>query len=308
MLIYLVEYKTMKGINMDKIIQVMLIMIVVVAGEMFIVNNFKKTNQVLELILKYIKSISGILSIIILLIVYLVYRYKIALEDKQSEVYGLCTSIVNIGLSNLITINFIQKVFNWKNVKDAIERERLAIIRADKVIDIYLSSYLIYFYQLITPITNRDYKNYINDITKDFDVKDMLDMYFPSDVMTDSFDIPVIELFYKYEDELRKCIEENILHINFEYYNDIYECLRKYIVISRENDYRSFILSSGKANSKMILDIIKNYEGDFLKDLQSGKLRSNIILPYVRLWTVLIDERNILLEYRKKLQEIMNDR
>lgn len=105
---------------------------------------------------------------------------------------------------------------------------------------------------------------------------------------------------------------EMIQNIDFKYNEQLKEIIMQFVEKSIEYDMRGAILgniatyssSSGKQITETIMEYIKDTSHDWVGKGQRGELNSNTMLPYVRLYSLLKIEIELIGNYKDYIANI----
>ncbi|TLD82659.1 hypothetical protein LS70_006725 [Helicobacter sp. MIT 11-5569] len=261
---------------------------------------------------KWIKSAAGVVSVVLFITSIILLAITWSDYGNFSErvatninniLFGLATNLLGI----IVTVSFVQYFIDRQSEKDKHRKENLKIKRYDRIMRVLLERYLMYFKCLTTPIEIRN-KNDPLRMLDQFKFEDMCDLYRSSLYICEGLFESSIELFYESEEILRNYMVKMIQNINFKYNEQLKEIIMDFVEKSIEYDVRGAVLRNmttycgEKRNSETIMEYIKDTSQDWIGKEQRGKLNSNIMLPYTRLYKLL----KIEIELIKGYEEYMN--
>lgn len=231
----------------------------------------------------------------------------ITVHYKTSETFSWSDYECNIAtelFGILITIIFVDNLFNRHNKNKAKQDEKSKIIRNHKIICIYITFYARQLHCITTAMEKRFKSNV--QLEKEFSLQDLQYLYAPTLLLTESIQQSSIECFFKYEQELKNAFINTLNTIDFEFYPHVSKIIENFIEISTAFDVRAVILDNKKNNTllDLFISMLKSDEiYERYEEYKNNRLRSNGILPYLMLYDMLKEEQKILLSY---LSEIRN--
>ncbi|GHU92376.1 hypothetical protein FACS189479_01110 [Spirochaetia bacterium] len=261
----------------------------------------KKTKKLRIPVLSLI--ITGVLLIIITVLAFINYqKYDASISEYIS---GTITELIGI----IITVIFVQVLFDKKSEKEESSDERSDIKRMHNVLNLYINKYIMYFNCVASTLENRNKSNVFK--TGNFSIKDICDLHKASLLTNEGMLTPSIDGFCEIEHKIREYIITIIERIDFKYYSKIGDILMGYIHTSMQYDSSGQLLnaknmtSGGKPEieraSKMILEHGEDFFQEFLK---GNRQTANMMHPYVFLFLMMQTEREILLRYLDEAQKI----
>lgn len=191
------------------------------------------------------------------------------------------------------------------------KREISRIKGVNKVLQVYIDKYTVFYYCVVTPIENRD--NNKTSLVENFMLSDMRDLYMQTLLITEEPFRSSIDAFYETEtilrNELTRLVTENV----FQDYQQIERIFTDFNYISISNDSRSAILGYRNetiGNRKLtdyIHDILKDGTVDKLyQDYLDGKDQSaNLGHPFIILANMMKKERTLILQYQEEINKIL---
>ncbi len=263
---------------------------------------------------KWIKSAAGVVSIILFAISMILLAVACSdcgnLSDRMSNninniLFGLATNLLGI----IVTVSFVQHFIDKQNAKSEYREENLKIKRYDRFMSVLLTRYLMYFNCVTTPMERRSENDPLR-LSSQFEFEDMCDLHKQSLYTCEGIFESSIELFYKSEEILRNYMIEMIQNIDFKYNEQLKEVIMQFIEKSIEYDMRGAILgniktySGEKQMTETIMECIKEASYDWVGKGQRGELNSNMMLPYVQLYSLLKIEIELIGSYKKYIANI----
>ena len=259
-------------------------------------------------IIKWVKTPAGIISCTILaatilLVVFNELCFQTKLEDYTS---GVVTGFIGI----IVTVVFVQFLFDRKNIHDSKAQEGKAIARANRVLQNYLSRYKLLYYCIATPIADRDFKN--ATMPDAFTLKDMRDLHQPSLLITLSITKPSVDSFLEIELTIRNHMIAMLNNIDFKYYSEIGTILLSFIETSILGDVRGsfFVMPNmffGKEETAKIIHRMLDEDADELyRKIRAGEegKGAHLVHPYILLYAMMNDERGLIRQYNEHVSRI----
>lgn len=262
--------------------------------------------KIINRIQKYLKSPAGISSIVILLIVLILIllNQSIFQTDISDYTSGLVTELIGM----IITICFVQSLFDRKNEKDMQNNENKQIRRADKVFQVYYAKYVEYF----NNITSKTYSQN-STLNEHFQMSDMSGLYrIPNNLLDGLVTSSCIELFFCFELKIREIFIEMLNNIDFKYNSEIEEILEQFIESSITFDPRKTLLNAQniKVGEKNMAEedakTLENEGNDFYKKYITEEKTppASVLTPYLILYVLLNEEKDIINRYQKVICSI----
>ncbi len=226
-------------------------------------------------------------------------------EFKENLVNEFVFSIAVSIFASMILVWFIDEI--EKNIQDKKNRddEKAAIKRFDKVLSLYLERYIILFYCVSTPLLNRDFNSV--EMPMKFSLKDMRDLHYMTTLIKESFSNSSVEAFLQSELQLRKEIISITEKYSFEYYPKFSELFTEFVRVSLRYDTHGAIIFNQRTDKdiEFIKDLLENHADEYLSKMLSGEhLHANAAHPYIFLYLMMNEQRDIILKYQKALQEL----
>lgn len=263
--------------------------------------NFKKPSSIIK-----IAIIIVILGLICLIIAFLPFGYfsRNVTNNINSTLIGFGTGLI----LTAITISFIQYFLDQQKfkIKEEIERkqERDNLIKLDRIMEIFITKYIIYFNCVTIPISKRFNNNELQ-LNLDFEFKDIKDLFLPSLYLFNDFSKSSIELFYEYEIRLRNLMIDIVGKNNLKYHEEILNIFTKFITFSLNFDFSDSIIYSAKnrKSNKTIINSIAKSDKKYLEEARNYK-HSDSIHPFIFLYDLLKEEGKLILEYQNEIEKI----
>lgn len=224
------------------------------------------------------------------------------LDNLENVLIGIGTNIFGI----IVTISFVQHIFDKQNEAKEKELEREKIIRFSQIMSFRLEKYFCVFAQITTPLS--EYSKIENkNVNFNFKFEDMKDLHFPCLLMSELQE-SAISVFYSEEKKIKEYMFRMLENIEFKYYKNIQQLLLAFIKQSEASDVSNAILNIEKTqNSKRTIESISkqiesNNVDNWVERFESGKLPSNIINNYIILYRLLQKELFLLTEFNNTIQ------
>ena len=249
--------------------------------------------------IKYILTAAGKTAIII---TFVIITTLFLMSPSKHETRELLLSFVPTLLGIIVTVCFVQHIFDKQKSKEEKHEERRKILRYYKIVSIIREYYVINYNSLFQQISG-DYTNGIQ-IKKDTNFCEMIHLYEGNSFLNEQIQRPRIEIFYKKEEALIDSLVRMSENIEFKYYKELGETIIDIIKCSRTYDVRGIILGNhatmmndnngGHKLSEFVIQMIKDNKRDYYSDYLIGKLKSSILIPYVMLYILLKEEARLL--------------
>lgn len=127
------------------------------------------------------------------------------LDNLENVLIGIGTNIFGI----IVTISFVQHIFDKQNEAKEKELEREKIIRFSQIMSFRLEKYFCVFAQITTPLSEYS-KSENKKVNFDFKFEDMKDLHFPCLLMSE-LQKSAISVFYSEEKKIKniclKCLK-----------------------------------------------------------------------------------------------------
>jgi len=262
----------------------------------------------------WLSSAAGIISII--LFFSSLVCFIIAFNAPVLFPYSVSGNISNIFISlatNLfsiiVTVSFVQFFIDKQDEKKEQLEEKNEILRYNRLMYIFIQKYTIYLNCITKPFSMHTQDNPLQ-LNTNFSFEDMADLHEQSLYLCDKSYEPAIRLFYDAEERLRSYMVTMLENVQFKYNEDLKKTILKFVEESYSCDVRGAILGNqnmeigGKKATKVISEIIKDKQHDWVQLAHDKKIGPNIMLPYVLLYDLLKKEIVLIIEYTKYLEEL----
>ena len=224
-------------------------------------------------------------------------------NNFENILIGIGTNVLGI----IVTVSFVQHIFDKQSEKKDKEYERKKIIRFSQIMSFRLEKYFKVFAQITTPL-NIYSQQPDKPINYDFKFEDMKDLYFPCLLMCEE-QKSSISVFYSEEKKIKDYMLRMLENIEFKHYLIIQELLLAFVKHSEAYDVSNAILKyeTMSASKKKVTELISeqiatNPIDNWVEKFESGKLKSNLINNFVILFRLLQTELFLLTEFNKKIQ------
>lgn len=219
-------------------------------------------------------------------------------NNINNILFGLGTNLLGI----IVTVSFVQFFLDKQTEKTECAHEREKILRFDRVMQILIQHYVMYFNTITTPMDQRSGVS-TTEIKQEFSFSDMKDLYLQSLFLRNKGYEPAITAFYDAELELRKYCIEFSSQIDFKYHQDLLSDLTRFVETSLTFDVRNAVLGNMTltAGGKKYTDVIQEYIGDQSHDwvakIHNEKTNGNMMAPYVCLFDMLNLQKSLITRY-----------
>lgn len=220
--------------------------------------------------------------------------------DIFTIIFNLC-----IGLfSAMLLVWFIDEINNRIQEKQAKKRELSLIKRTYKNLEEYLNDYEYAYYCVCTPMEMR---NFVDVKMPDkFCMKDIRDLHTITCQVKDGLFTSSIEAFIRIENELRH--EFGLIIKNHDYlYNPvILDLMTDFIRISKKYDGAARILDIPDEIKKQVYQYLSDGTADnfYAQVLEGTEGAGNVMHPYVFLYQLMNDERQIIIKYKDEISKL----
>lgn len=255
----------------------------------------------------WIKSAAGTVSICLLIVSILLLVLACspwgnltakAANNINNILFGLGTNLIGI----IVTVSFVQFFLDKQNEKAERTYEREKILRFDRVMQILIQHYVMYFNTITTPMNQRNSVS-TTEIKQNFSFADMKDLYLQSLFLRNKGYEPAITAFYDAELELRKYCIEFTSQIDFKYHQDLLSDLTQFVEASLAFDVRNAVLGNMTltVGDKKYTEVIQEYIGDpshdWVAKIHNEKTNGNMMNPYVCLFDMLNLQKSLITRY-----------
>ena len=230
-----------------------------------------------------------------------------AANNINNILFGIGTNLLGI----IVTVSFVQYFIDKQSEQIDKRAEIDKIKRYDRFAEVLINRYLMYYNCVTSPMGKRHDQDPLQ-MKNIFPFEDMCDMYKQSLYMCEGVFEPSIVLLYKAEEKLSSYMIQMLENIEFKYNEPLKNILMNFVEICVEYDVRGAVLGnmdvtlagSGKKMTEEIEMSIKDPSYSWVEKAKNGELNSNVILPYVRLYSLLIMEMNLLIQYKEYLKNM----
>lgn len=222
---------------------------------------------------------------------------------RSVDVYDLLRSIMSSVLALLFAILILDNINAHSDKKKKRREERKAITRHNKIIQPVIDMYVVRKNMVITPNDKNVRKFKIN---AQFTIKDMRDMFGPSELISDVGKTK-IDVYAYYQDKLHDKFTHLVEDVDFNFYSDLCDAAMDYI---NATSYGSSALEAvigyqkTMAGTKSMKSIVVNMIRD---EPENGKfIDAPPALKNVYLVHQMINDQEVALgKYLKIMQEIL---
>lgn len=116
-------------------------------------------------------KVSSILSVLVV-IMFAIVLFGVS-NRTENILIGLTTNLIGI----IITVSFVQNFFNKQDEEEEKKEERKKILRYNKLMEMLIDRYILFFQCTTTTITEREQFVDSKDLLRKFSFADMADMY-----------------------------------------------------------------------------------------------------------------------------------
>lgn len=267
----------------------------------------------MEKITLWIKSAAGKISIFLMIMSIIILALACSFWGNFTEktasninniLFGLGTNLLGI----IVTVSFVQFFLDKQNEKVEYAYEREKILRFDRIMQILIQYYIMYFNTITTPMSQRGSVS-PTEIKQQFSFTDMKDLYSQSLVLRNKGYEPAITAFYDAELELRKYCTEFASQVDFKYNQGILNDLTQFVEVSLSYDVRNAVLGNmtmrlgERTYIEVIQDFIGDSEHDWVLEIHN-KNNSNMMAPYVCLFEMLNLQKTLIAQYISHIQAL----
>lgn len=176
---------------------------------------------------------------------------------------------------------------------------------------VLIERYFMFFYAIVTPLEKRGEVGLKEIKERNILFEDMRDLYKASSFITDGILEPSVVLFYKAEEQLRDYMMTMINDIDFKYNAELASLFMKFINDSLKYDMRGTILGNintftgnNRTSEGAAKDIAKNRDYKLVERFDKGELKGNLMIPYILLYKLILNERDMLIVYQRLVEEL----
>lgn len=213
--------------------------------------------------------------------------------------------VVTIGLFlNSLSQQQSRKISEQEKQKQNAQKFRQEcekLLRHSKVIEQNIHFYQLYVYEVTTPISKRSTTTGLNP---NFTFNNMKDLYKQSMRLTDNFQDPAVQHYYKHQIIFEQSIKELVLGIKFYNWRDLEDKCMEFLANCKTYDFSSSILSG--ANMELGTEKFSAYAARLI-ETHDGEVEfrnSNMINQFVALYTLIKLNLKFIEFYLNKVQEI----
>lgn len=225
----------------------------------------------------------------------------------SSVLIGVATNFIGI----VITISFVQHYISKSTSEIGANREREKFLRYNRFAEILIERFALGYYAVTHSLSNRKDENCLS-LDTNVDFRDLHGMYDYCGLIFPGIVAPAIDVFYEAERELRTHFETMLDNVDFGFASNIAACISEFVSLSRAQDAKGAILGARvtKTGDKMESICAKEYiadkQHDWCKMFMEGKLKSNIMTPYVVFYYMILKEAELLKQYRALVLDLTN--
>ena len=250
------------------------------------------------------------ITLVIILVLIVVFLFDIFwLKTAHPYVSGYVCNFITECIGIVITVYFIQSIFDKYSEEEKMIDERNKIIRQNKFITEIIKQYILFFNCVVQPIETRKAEYTFQE---QFELKDLCDLHKITLLIVAPCMQSSIEVFYRYEKQLRQLFIKMLETIDFNFYPELEKIIMKFITESTKSDVSDTIinnqkltLSDGKKYTDMIHDMLCGDDIEHMySDYKQDKLNANGIMPYFMLYDLLKEERSLIMQYQKEISKI----
>jgi len=219
--------------------------------------------------------------------------------------YDICVGI----FSTMILVWFIDHINEYIQEKKSKDDEAKKIKCFDRLLQLYIERYEIFYYCVVTPVSQRDYNNLL--IPEEFKLKDMKDLYNSTLLMSEGMFDTAIEGFITAEENLKMEIESMIRNVEFDFFPEIRESLESFIEASIKYNQKQALLGAPKVTvgtqtlDKVVMEALETSADEFYEKVKREKVQvANLLHPYVALYEMLKEEYKCIKAYEKEINQI----
>ena len=274
----------------------------------------KKVRNLLNSIAGRVGCVLTVISIMIIMMVCSNVSAEFFTEDMAENINNILIGIATNLIGIVITVSIIQSILDKQDKKKAYLEEKDKILRYDIIMQVLIQRYFMFLYAVITPLEKRGEIS-LGEVTKrDIKFEDMRDLYKSSPYLTDGILEPSIVLFYNAEEQLCSHMMTMINNIDFKYHPEIASLYMKFINDSIAYDTRGTIkgninvlLGNGKMSEKIMKDIAADSTYKWVERFDKGELESNMMVPYIILYKLILSEREMIIEYQRMADKLKSE-
>lgn len=259
---------------------------------------------------KWIKSAAGIVSTVLMIInimlfilIFSTYGESFLSMETANTVNNILIGIATGLIGIVVTVSFVQYIFEKKAEEQTRNDEIITIKRYNKYMNTLIIKYTMFYISVTTKLENRNKVDLNNPFCHKFKFSDMADMYKTSMYLSEGFSEPSIVLFYRAEEKVREYMLKMLENIDFKYNKCLEKVLLDFVTKSVDLDMRGNILNARNTTlgKKMMSEVVSEYiaeeKYDWLGKFKRDELKGNMMFPYVVFYYNIQDQMRLLQEY-----------
>lgn len=259
---------------------------------------------------KFLKIPVVIISIVLLCAVFLIMQINAYFYGSTYENYliSLAASFAEL----IITLSFVQYALDSKRNADAKNEELERIKKFHRVLRIYIQHYTLYYNQMTVPLGKERSEISLIHFRKNFKVSDLADLYKPTLLMKDSFQVSPVEKFFTVEKKLSDTFSQILINQDFKFYPNLNVIFQNFIERSLSNNPSGAILGNikmrlGNEDAKIKISKMLKSDGDeYYKKLIVGEnTHSHLLFAYCLLYEFMQSEAVVIEQYNEYIQKIL---
>ena len=252
------------------------------------------------------------LKIVVVLLVICIFIFLtdfFIFKENHQYISGYICNITTEFLGIIVTLYFVQNLFDAYESKKVKNDEVQKILRYHSIISRCINEYILFFRAVVMPIDSRSFEH---NFPEGFTLSDMRDLHRPNMLARRAIQRSSIEMFYQYEKQLRALFIRMLDNIDFNFHSEIQETIISFINTSITMDVSDSMIS----NQHTVMDdgtrlfefaermLGENNIEELYQQYQNNELESNIIMPYFILFDSLNLERDIIATYLEQIENL----
>jgi len=245
---------------------------------------------------------------IIAILIYILIAWTLVAFFSESHTVSL-PEIVKGSMGSVFALLFAVLIMDTISRRSSLKKrkreERKAIVRHNKIIQPVIDMYLVRKNMVITP-TDKTVRKF--RVTAAFTIKDMKDMYGPSELISD-VGKSKIQMYSFYQDKLLEMFTHLVEDINFNFYSDLCDAAMKYInatsygasALEAVLSYQD-TMSGTKSMRSVVLNMIRE-EPENGKFIDAQPALKNVYLVH----QMITEQETALSEYLKIVRAIIDE-
>ena len=220
---------------------------------------------------------------------------------------------LSIGIfSSMILVFFVDAITERIDIKKQYLHRVSCIIQAHKILSVYIEKYKLFYYCVVTPISERDFKNI--KFSPDFFTKDMVDLFKTTLLVSQGIvKNSSVQSFLYIENKLRNEIETTLRETDYRDFPSVFDHLTKFVEVSVEYNSKDAIIEAITSGSMIEKQPISDYITELLTtvgDEYYSKFKNqenqygNLLHPYIYLAEMMKEQHNSILLYEKEIDQI----